>query len=59
MKYHLQWLVQAVLPPARTSANDRKFNPAFFARLADGDGLALIKRRRALHWVHVAPALDR
>jgi hypothetical protein len=24
--------------------NDRKFNPALFARLSDGDGLALIQR---------------
>ena len=28
--------------------NDRKFNPALFAPLADGDGLALIQRCRAL-----------
>jgi len=28
--------------------NDWKFNPALFARLADGDGLALIQRCRAL-----------
>jgi hypothetical protein len=27
--------------------NDRKFNPALFARLADGGGLALIQRCRA------------
>jgi len=28
--------------------NDRKFNPALFERLADGDGLALIQRCRTL-----------
>ena len=28
--------------------NDRKFNPALFARLADGNGFALIHRCRAL-----------
>jgi hypothetical protein len=28
--------------------NDRKFNPALFARLAAGDGFALIQRSRAL-----------
>jgi len=28
--------------------NDRKFNPALFARLADGDDLTLIQRCRAL-----------
>jgi len=27
---------------------EKKFNPAFFASLADGDGLALIQRCRAL-----------
>jgi len=35
---------------------DRKFNPALFAPLADGDGLALITRGRALRREHVAPA---
>jgi zinc transporter ZupT len=29
------------------AVNDRKFNPALFARLADGGGLALIQRCRA------------
>jgi len=28
--------------------NDRKFNPALFARLADSDGQTLIQRCRAL-----------
>ena len=36
--------------------NDRKFIPALFARLAAGDGLALIQRCRALRLKHVAPA---
>ena len=30
------------------AANARNFNPALFARLADGDGFALIQRSRAL-----------
>jgi hypothetical protein len=33
-----------------------KFNPALFARMAAGDGLALIQRCRALRGEDVAPA---
>jgi hypothetical protein len=37
--------------------NDRKFNPALFVPLADGDGLALIQRCRALRQEYIALAL--
>jgi len=36
------------LPAWESCRNETKFNPALFARLAAGDGLALIQRCRAL-----------
>jgi hypothetical protein len=36
-----------------------KFHPALFAPLAEGDGLALIQRCRALRKEFIAPALGR
>ncbi|MGC2519452.1 MAG: hypothetical protein WA373_10160 [Burkholderiales bacterium] len=35
-------------PDVEQVPTDRKFNPELFARLADGDGFALIQRSRAL-----------
>jgi len=46
-------------PRARGRLNDRKLDPARFAPLADGDGMALIQRRRAFRREYIAPALGR
>ena len=39
--------------------SDRKFDPALFVPPADGDGVALIQRCRALRRDYIAPALAR